>query len=176
MKRKMIRHYFVEASVMLLLASCSHYSFYQRSNPHLQTVMIPEFKNNSERYELSEVVTDNLTRYFIEDRRLKVKPSDADMEVIGTIISYDESVYSYTMSEEPLEWQITIQFSIEVIDRVKDKNLWKADNLVLTALYADPNAPADTSSETTNLSEEEAWEEVSYALADMILANSLEQW
>jgi hypothetical protein len=138
--------------------------------------MIPEFKNNSERYELSEIITENLIQHFIDDRRLRVMASDADMEVLGTIVSYDETVYSYTMSEEPLEWQISVRFSIEIIDRVKDATLWKTDNLVLTALYADPNAVADTGPGTTNLSEEEAWEEISYTLADMILANALEQW
>jgi len=138
--------------------------------------MIPEFKNDSERYELSQVITDHLINHFLDDRRLKVMASNGDMEIIGTVISYNEAVYSYDMAENPSEWQVTIRFSIEVIDRVKDITLWKADNLALTSLYTDPDVAADTGSETTNFSEEEAWEEISYTLADMILTNSLEQW
>ncbi|MEA3476523.1 MAG: LPS assembly lipoprotein LptE [Candidatus Cloacimonadota bacterium] len=162
--------------IILYLPECGHYSFYTRANPHLKTVMISEFENNSEQYDLPELITTYLTEKFIADNRLKVMADGADMDVNGSVLSYDKAVFSYDIQEEPTEWQITIHFSIEVKDMTKNSTIWQNKNLSLSAIYGNPENIPENESGTENLTEEDACREIIYDLCDIILGNSVEQW
>lgn len=162
--------------IILYLPECGHYSFYARANPHLKTVMISEFENNSDRYDLPELITTYLTEGFISDNRLKVMADGADMDVNGSVLSYDKTVFSYDIQEEPQEWQITIRFSIEVKDMTKNSTIWRNKNLSLSAIYSNPKNVPETESDIENLTEEDACREIIYALYDIILGNSVEGW
>ena len=160
----------------LYLCGCGHYSFYNRSNPHLKTVMIEEFFNNTEEYELPSTITTYLTENFILDNRLKVMADEADMKVCGIILSYSKTVFSYDVHENPKEWQIIINFSIDVKDITKNTNLWQNKNLSLNAIYGNPENESQSYSDIENMTEEDAQHEIINDLCDIILSNSVEQW
>ena len=162
--------------IILFLFGCGHYSFYSRANPHLKTVMISEFENNSEQYDLPELITTDLTEKFISDNRLKVMSDNADMEVKGSVLSYDKTVFSYDVQENPQEWQITIRFSIEIKDMTKNSTIWQNKNLSLSAVYGNPENEPEKESDVENYTEEDAQREIIYDLCDIILSNSVEQW
>jgi len=162
--------------IILCLSECGHYSFYTRANPYLKTVMISEFENNSDRYDLPELITTYLTEGFISDNRLKVMADGADIEVKGSVLSYNKTVFSYDIQEEPQEWQITIRFSIEVKDMTKSSTIWQNKNLSLSAIYGNPKNVPETESDIENLTEKDACHEIIYDLCDIILGNSVEGW
>jgi hypothetical protein len=137
--------------------------------------MIADFENDSEQYEISQLVNTYLTEKFISDNRLKVKADKADMEVTGKILSYDKKIFSYDVQENPQEWQITIRFLIEVNDLVKNSTIWNKKNLSLSAVYSESNTTM-SESDIANYSEEDACRAITYDLGDMILGNSVEQW
>ncbi|MCK4359584.1 MAG: LptE family protein [Candidatus Cloacimonetes bacterium] len=167
---------FLSIGIILYLLGCVHYSFYSRANPHLKTVMISEFENNSEQYDLPELITTDLTEKFISDNRLKVMSDNADMEVKGSVLSYDKTVFSYDVQEDPQEWQITIRFSIEIKDMTKNSTIWQNKNLSLSAVYGNPENEPEKESDVENYTEEDAQREIIYDLCDIILSNSVEQW
>ncbi|MBC8313624.1 MAG: LptE family protein [Candidatus Cloacimonetes bacterium] len=160
-------------SIVLIIFGCS-YSFYSRSNPHLKTVMISEFENESEQYELPQKVETYLIEKIESDNQLKMMAGEADMKISGIILSYDKQVLAYDKSENPLEWQTTIRFSVEVKDLVKSKTIWTNKNLSLSAVYREDET--DEESDLENSSEEDAWKSIIFDLGEIILANSVEQW
>jgi len=162
---------------VFLIFGCGHYSFYTRSNPHLKTVMIAEFDNDTEQYELPGLVTEYLTEAFIEDNRLDVQGDDADLDIRGTVRSYNRIVNAYDMQENPLEWKITIVFQIEAKDMVRDEVIWQNNNLNLSALYGTGTAEEEEDGQGIELfSEEDAEKSIIYELCDVILSNTIEQW
>ncbi|MBC8525836.1 MAG: LptE family protein [Candidatus Cloacimonetes bacterium] len=174
----MKRYYWFIIIICYYFCGCGAYSFYTRSNPHLKTVMISEFENDSEQYSLPELITTYLTEYFIADNLLEVMGDNADMDVTGTIISYDKTVFSYDMQEEPKEWQITIHFSIKVKDLVKDNTIWETQDLTLRSIYGNPeNKPEDESENDIEVyTEMGACRNIIDELGDIILSNTVEQW
>ncbi len=153
---------------------CGVYSVYSKANPHLNTIAIRSFENESIEYGLEGEIRDKLNNKFISDNRLKVVDIDPDVEVIGKILSYEKPVYSYDMNEQPKEHKLEIKFSITINDMVKNKVLWQNQNLVLSAIYNE-NLPQGTES-TENRSEEEAFEEVIEKLFEKLLSNTVEEW
>lgn len=160
----------------LTVLGCGVYSFYTISNPHLKTVMITEFENNSEEYDLPNLITQYLTDAIIEDNRLDVLGEDADMNISGTVRSYSRIVNAYDMQENPTEWKVTITFSIEAKDLVQDKVIWQNNNLSLSALYGSGNETEEDRNGVELFSEEEAQISIIGELAGLILTNTLEQW
>jgi len=161
--------------IAISITACGAYNFYTRSNPHLESIMITEFANNSEEYEMPDLIEEYLIQEIIDDDRLEVKGDNADIEVTGTVRSYMREVYAYDEQENPLQWRITVVFSIKIQDMVKDETIWENKNLSLQQLYNEADAN-NTGQGVEIYSEEEARIEIVKDLADQILTNTLEQW
>jgi hypothetical protein len=173
----MIKKYFSIALILLSIFGCGHYSFYTRSNPHLKTVMITEFDNDTEEYELPGLVSEYLTDAFIEDGRLDVQGNDADLDIRGTVRTYSRVVNAYNMKEDPSEWKVTIVFRIEAKDMIKDEVIWQNNNLSLSALYGTGTTTEEEEGGGVELfSEEDAQKSIIDELSDRILSNTIEQW
>ncbi|MCD6329906.1 MAG: LptE family protein [Candidatus Cloacimonetes bacterium] len=173
----MIKKYLLISVTLLCIFGCGHYSFYTRSNPHLKTVMITEFDNDSEQYELPGLVTEYLTEAFIEDNRLDVQGDDADLDIMGTIRSYKRVVNAYDMQEDPSEWKVTIVFQIEAKDLVRDEVIWQNNSLSLSATYGSGTAAEEEDGQGIELfSEEDAQKSIIFELCNVILSNTIEQW
>lgn len=173
----MIKKYFIIALFSLCIIGCGHYAFYTQSNPHLKTVMISDFDNDTEEYELPGLVSEYLTDAFTEDNRLDVQGADANLDIHGTVKSYSRVVNAYDMQENPSEWKVTIVFQVEAKDMVKDEVIWQTNSLSLSALYGTGTEAEEEEGESVELfSEEEAQKSIIYELCDEILSNTLEQW
>ena len=173
----MIKKYILLSVALLCIFGCGHYSFYTRSNPHLKTVMIAEFENDSEQYELPGLITEYLTDAFIEDNRLDVQGDDADLDIRGTVSSYKRLVNAYDIQENPSEWKVTIAFQIEAKDLVRDEVIWQNNSLNLSASYGTGTQAEEEDGQGIELfSEEDAQKSIIFELCNVILSNTIEQW
>ena len=157
-----------------LIYGCGVYSVYSKANPHLNTIAIRSFENESIQYGLEGEIRDKLNNKFISDNRLKVVDNDPDVEIIGKILSYEKLVYSYDMNEQPKEHKLEMRFSITINDMVKNKILWQNQKFLMSAIYNE-NLPQDTES-TQNRTEQEAFEEIVDMLFQKLLSNTVEEW
>jgi len=173
----MIKKYILLSVALLCIFGCGHYSFYTRSNPHLKTVMITEFENDSEQYELQGLIIEYLTDAFIEDNRLDVQGDDADLDIRGTVSSYKRLVNAYDIQENPSEWKVTIAFQIEAKDLVRDEVIWQNNSLNLSASYGTGTQAEEEDGQGIELfSEEDAQKSIIFELCNVILSNTIEQW
>ncbi|MBN2017241.1 MAG: hypothetical protein JW794_03805 [Candidatus Cloacimonetes bacterium] len=173
----MMKKYLYLGLILVCVFGCGHYSFYTRSNPHIKSVMITEFDNETEQYELQDLITQYLTEAFIDDNRLEVLGADANLDIRGVVRSYSMIVNAYDMQENPSEWKVTIIFQIEAKDMVQDKVIWNNNSLSLFALYGTGTQTEENDGQGIELfSEEEAQESIIYELSDVILSNTIEQW
>jgi len=173
----MIKKYILLSVALLCIFGCGHYSFYTRSNPHLKTVMITEFENDSEQYELQGLIIEYLTDAFIEDNRLDVQGDDADLDIRGTVSSYKRLVNAYDIQENPSEWKVTIAFQIEAKDLVRDEVIWQNNSLSLSASYGTGTQAEEEDGQGIELfSEEDAQKSIIFELCNVILSNTIEQW
>ena len=173
----MIKKYILLSVALLCIFGCGHYSFYTRSNPHLKTVMITEFENDSEQYELQGLIIEYLTDAFIEDNRLDVQGDDADLDIRGTVSSYKRLVNAYDIQENPSEWKVTIAFQIEAKDLVRDEVIWQNNSLSLSASYGTGTQAEEEDGQGIELfSEEDAQKSIIFELCQVILSNTIEQW
>jgi outer membrane lipopolysaccharide assembly protein LptE/RlpB len=156
------------------LTSGCGYSFSGTSLPgHLKTIAIPVFQNESLDPTIADEVTKGLLDLFLEDNRLKVvRESRADCVLEGKVVHYERRVYSYTSNQEPQEYIVVIKLAVVLKDRVKNRDLWSADELQATATYA----AATGSTVGQAPSEVQARELAIKQLGQDILAKSLEQW
>ncbi|MBD3336718.1 MAG: hypothetical protein GF355_14495, partial [Candidatus Eisenbacteria bacterium] len=120
-----------------ILTGCG-YSFSGSSLPsHIKTLAIPILENETLDYQVADEATEALVERFISDNRLKVVPlSQADAVLDGSVVSYENKVYSYTRDETPEQYIVVIKLSLEFADRVKNREIWKDEALTASAVYA----------------------------------------
>ncbi len=122
----------------LMLAACN-YTFQAGAGlpPHVRTLAVVPFENETARFELTqelhEVLLDELPRQFGVNTGSE---EYADAIVRGSIRNYGVDAPSYRASDdrqsaEVLERQVTITVQIEIIDRENNMILW--DNSSLSA-------------------------------------------
>lgn len=157
----------------LLTAGCG-YSFSGSSLPgHLKTIAIPVFENQSLDPTIAEEVTRGLLEQFLEDNRLKVvREARADCVLEGKVTGYQRRVYSYTSAQEPQEYIVVIELAVALKDRVKSQDIWRQDDLRVTATYAAVAGAQVGQSD----SETDARALAIRQLGQEILGKSLEQW
>lgn len=119
-----------------LLASCG-YSFTPSRLPgHIHTIAIPVFENRTVEPALAEEVTDQVTREFVRDNKLKVVPeSRADSGLYGEIIRYENRVFGYNARAQTEEYEVAIAVRVEFKDLVKRKSLWKEESILGRTTY-----------------------------------------
>ena len=124
---------------ILLLQSCAYYSFTGKSiPPHVKTVQVQLFDDNTSRYDLSlpqEINTKLL--YYIDDYRLMDidDSKDADSKVYGTIQSFTESIASQSDDEVAQQRALKISLSISFYDNVKEEFIVKNYSVSHTENY-----------------------------------------
>jgi hypothetical protein len=154
--------------VLTIIVSCS-YSVYTNSYPHLKTVNIIPFENETTEYELEENLNNKLTEYFEDDGRLKITTISSDCRITGQISDYSKDIHTYSGSEVD-EYQVRILFKIEFADLTNNKVIWKNDTLKISETFSATNENIEFKTE------EEAQEEIISKLFETIMKNSLEQW
>jgi len=69
----------------LVVFSCS-YTVYPSAYPHLKTITVSQFGNNTTEYDLDGIVFNELSDHFIQDGRLKIVGIAPDCRLEGFTI------------------------------------------------------------------------------------------
>jgi outer membrane lipopolysaccharide assembly protein LptE/RlpB len=139
---------------------------------HLKTLAVPVFENKTVEFRLAEDVSEAITSAFLADRRLRIgRERDADAVLRGTVVAYKNQVYGYTAQERATQYEIVLVVQVAFRDQVKNRVLWKEDQLVVRTTYnvvPVGGEPAKT--------ETDGRREVIAKLADQIVSRTVQGW
>ena len=133
-----------------LLASGCLYSFSAGSfpPPHIRTIAIVPFDNDTPRFELSAELYDELLRNLPAALGIRTAGVDvADAIVRGSIVRYDVVAPNYRaagsgQAATVLQRQVHITVSVEIVDLVENVILWESSNVLAQGEFAE-GAPED---------------------------------
>lgn len=124
--------------VGVLVTSGCNYGFRSGSFPdHIRTVAILPFDNDTNRFELTQEIHEELLQTLPRALGVTNAGEDvADAVIQGRIIRYDLTAPLFRANQvgqvDVLQRQVSIRVQVELIDRVEDVILW--DNLALSTL------------------------------------------
>jgi hypothetical protein len=121
---------------MLLLSSCA-YSFSSGLPPHVKSVAVPLFANETNEFGVAEEVTDRLVAALVRDGTLRVvaDENESDSVILGTVRAYAEEPFSYDSAEQVDQYIIRITVEVRFRDRVRDEVLWESSRVFASATY-----------------------------------------
>jgi hypothetical protein len=136
-------------AVALAAAGCN-YSFRAGSfpPPHIRTIAIEPFENETTRFELSAELYDQLLRNLPGALGIRTAGVDvADAIVRGSITRYDVAAPNYRAgaggaAPQVLQRQVSITVSVEIIDLVENVILWEANSVQAQGEFPE-GAPED---------------------------------
>lgn len=130
--------------VVLSLAACG-YSFRSPVPPHLETVYVPTFENETREFQLTQQMTEKVIDEFLNESRLSLAggEEDADLVVFGTITNYDEEALSYDPGQAAnpnvFSRRVLLTIDIRLEDRVRDETLWENPSLQEWGEFSEEN-------------------------------------
>ena len=147
-----VRRFLVQWAVVLLsvaFAGCN-YSFVAGSfpPPHVQSVAIEPFENETTRFELTGELYDQLLRRLPSALGVRTAGADvADAIVRGSITRYDVVAPNYRAGQPGqaaavLQRQVNISVRVEIVDLVENVILWESTNVTARGEYAE-GSPED---------------------------------
>lgn len=125
----------IGALLLLLGISACGYSFRSPVPPHLETVYVPTFENETREFQLTQQATERIINQFLNESRLRLASGeeDADLVVLGTITDYQEEALSYDpgRAAEPdvFSRRVLLTLDVRLEDRVRDETLWENPSL-----------------------------------------------
>lgn len=131
-------------------AAACNYSFRAGSfpPPHIRTIAIEPFDNQTTRFELSAELYDQLLRNLPGALGIRTAGVDvADAVVRGSITRYDVAAPNYRAATggrppEVLQRQVSISLSVEIVDLVENVILWESSNVLAQGEFPE-GAPED---------------------------------
>jgi hypothetical protein len=147
-----VRRFLVQWTGVLLsvaFAGCN-YSFVAGSfpPPHVQSVAIEPFENETTRFELTGELYDQLLRRLPSALGVRTAGADvADAIVRGSITRYDVVAPNYRAGQPGqaaavLQRQVNISVRVEIVDLVENVILWESTNVTARGEYAE-GSPED---------------------------------
>jgi hypothetical protein len=142
---------FAALAIAALGAGCN-YSFRAGSfpPPHIRTIAIQPFENETTRFEVSAELYDQLLRNLPSALGIRTAGADvADAIVRGSINRYDVAAPNYTSARgggqpaQVLQRQVSISVSVSIVDLVENVVLWESSSVVGQGQFAE-GAPEDT--------------------------------
>lgn len=110
----------------MLAGGCGPYSFSGSAYPHLNTIAIPLFQDNTAEFGVKEELTGELLRSFNQENSLKIADRrTADSILSGTIVAISDQAGSITRDERVNEIQVHLTVEIKYEDLVKRKVIWE---------------------------------------------------
>lgn len=110
----------------MLFLACGPYSFSGSAFPHLKSIAIPLFQDNTAEFGVKEELTDALVRSFTQENSLKIADRrNADSILMGTIVAINDQAGSITRDERVNEIQVHLLVEIKYEDLVKRKVVWE---------------------------------------------------
>ncbi len=160
------------AALLVLALSGCNYSFRAGAGlpEYVRTIAIIPFENETNRFELTQMVHDELIRAIPRALGLSLAGEEAaDAVLAGSIRSYDLVAPSYRQgstrgSLEVTQRQVGITLSVEIVDQIENVILW--DNSSLRAQGQYLNA-----SETEEVGRNKAIEILVHEIVDGIQSN-----
>jgi len=121
----------------ILISGCL-YSFRAGSfpPPHIRTIAVVPFENETTRFELSGELYDQLLRNLPRALGIRTAGEDVAHAVVrGTIVRYDVVAPNYRAGgegqpAEVLQRQVTITVRVEIVDLVENVVLWEEGNIM----------------------------------------------
>jgi len=114
---------------LLNLTGCWYYSFKGTLPPHINSIAIPNFKDNTAEFNIQQIVSEQIRLGFIQENILKVVDQDNASSILyGTILDVKDAPLVYTTSqtgEAVEEYRLTLQIEAEWYDQVNDKTMFK---------------------------------------------------
>jgi hypothetical protein len=126
-------HYHFKNKMFLLLgmfiglfSQCGYYSVSGSLPPHLKTVAVPLFDDQTAEFGLKEELTDALIEQFTKDNSLRItEQRSADVLVEGVISSVYDQAGGYDKQETVAEMQVYCRVNVKCTDQVKRKVMWE---------------------------------------------------
>jgi hypothetical protein len=120
----------------LVVVGCSYSPNPNPVSSHTGTIAIPVFQNRTTQPALEEEVTTAVVNRIIQGSKLRVVPEgEADLIVHGAVVGYKNSVFGFNATEKAEEYQVAVSLAVTVRDRVKNREVWRDDQLIRTANY-----------------------------------------
>ena len=117
---------FIRASILSIylwvFSGCGIYSFSGSIPPHIKSISIPLFVNETAEFGIAEAVTDEVTNVFLEENILKIS-DQGDSILRGSIKKVEDKPYTYSKMEEVLEYRYSVGISVEWFDVREEKVL-----------------------------------------------------
>ncbi len=145
----------------ILLSSCSTSQIIYNPAPqilpqHIKTIAVRPFMNKSSIFGIEEKLTLKIIDEFIRDARYPIKKeNEADGVIVGEIKSYIMIPIQYNANMIPTVYKITLNYSIKMIDRVKNIILWEENTLSANYIFSDSSLPGGITEEQAR---EKLWE------------------
>ena len=160
------------AAFILLVSGCGYTASPALLPSHLKTIAIPQFENETGEYTLEQAVTDAIVQRFVADNHLRVvDEKSADCVVKGHITQYRNAVFGISNSDLAQEYRVTIGVSVVFKDQVKNREIWRDEEMVKTANYYVQPVPGQVAK-----TELDGRKEAIQKIADEILSRSIESW
>jgi len=162
MKIKLIMYF------VILLAGCS-YSVYTTGYPHLKTIQLLPIENQTDNYELRDLVFNSLIEKYESDGRLKFVGMSPNCQLECSILDYSNKIVSYSGSTID-EYEVRVLFNVLFTDLKKNQVIWENNSLLVSERYSTVDENSQFSTEF------EAQEEIVVNLFELIMKNTLEEW
>jgi hypothetical protein len=142
----------IAALLCVFVGGSCNYSFRAGSfpPPHIRTIAIQPFDNDTNRFEVSAELYEQLLRNLPSALGIRTAGADvADAIVRGSITRYDVAAPNYTAatgSGQPaqvLQRQVSISVSVSIVDLVENVILWESNGVVGQGQFAE-GAPEET--------------------------------
>lgn len=109
----------------ILWVGCGVYSFSGSIPPHIKSISIPIFVNETAEFGVAEIITDDLTNVFLDENILRVVGEERSDSILkGVIRKVDDSPFTYTATEEVSEYRFSLRIEVEWFDVAEDKVLF----------------------------------------------------
>jgi len=149
----------VVALAVALVASGCNYSFRAGSFPpaHIRTIAIEPFDNQTNRFELSAELYDELLTNLPSALGIRTAGADvADAVVRGSITRYDVVTPNYTsggsgQAAQVVQRQVSIAVTVQIIDLVENTILWESNSLGAQGEFAEGAPETEGQSEAIEL-------------------------
>ena len=152
--------------------SCAYTTSTAMLPPHLKTIAIPVFENGTAQHTLEQEMTQVVIDRFVQDNHLKVVDERSANAVLrGRITDYRNSIFGFSVNTQAQEYRVTLTVSITVKDLVKNREMWKDENLTKTVNYFVVDVPGQSAR-----TELDGRKEAIQKIADEILSRSVEGW
>ncbi|MDZ7369684.1 MAG: LPS assembly lipoprotein LptE [candidate division KSB1 bacterium] len=167
MKKNSRNSIFIVLGIIIAFQSCAYYSLKGSLPPHLKTVAVPLFENQTSEFGIAEKLTDTVINELVRDGSLKIADrSAADVLIEGTITSVNDRPGAFSQEERVQDINIYISVSVKVTDQVKQTVMWD-ERLTQFGVYDPSSGPEGR---------QQAYEEAFAKISQEILNKTVSTW